>query len=216
MASPWAEIQPNLETISFEKITAEEMAKSFQEKELQEYAKKVDQLDTFEECKFCTDTDTGTDSDAVIAQLLQNQYNNEHDMMVQRSEEKFNGHSKVAVSFVNYRLSSANKSNERQVAADDDNRDVDRFVNVEREYASIPKCGYKKTSEGSEIVTKHDMLLTSRLNACRVLEFPPGISTGDTGGFDVKLNNKVFNSLRAHSHAFCARRKLKTKSQHIK
>lgn len=63
----------------------------------------------------------------------------------------------------------------------------------------------------SQIVTKHDMLMSSRINACRVLQFPPGIDTGDTGGFDVKLNNKVFNSLRAHSHAQCSRQKAKTR-----
>lgn len=85
---------------------------------------------------------------------------------------------------------------------------------VEKEYASVRRCGYKKSAEGSEIVTKHDMLMSSRINACRVLEFPPGISTGDTGGFDVKLNNKVFNSLRNHSYAHCAREKAKTRPQH--
>lgn len=52
--------------------------------------------------------------------------------------------------------------------------------------------------------------MNSRLNACRVLEFPPGIKTGDTGGFDVKLNNKVFSSLRQHSHAHCSRERAKT------
>lgn len=65
--------------------------------------------------------------------------------------------------------------------------------------------------EGSQIVTKHDMLMSSRINACRVLQFPPGIHTGDTGGFDVKLNNKVFNSLRAHSHAQCSKQKAKAR-----
>lgn len=53
----------------------------------------------------------------------------------------------------------------------------------------------------SQIVTKHDILMSSRINACRVLQFPPGIHTGDTGGFDVKLNNKVYNTLRAYSRA---------------
>lgn len=75
------------------------------------------------------------------------------------------------------------------------------FQSIEKEQASIPRCGYKKVEGGSQIVTKHDMLRSSRLNACRVLQFPPGISTGDTGGFDVKLDNKVFNILRAHSQA---------------
>jgi RIO kinase 3 len=51
--------------------------------------------------------------------------------------------------------------------------------------------------------------MSSRINACRVLQFPPGIKTGDTGGFDVKLNNKVFNTLRAHSHAQYSRERAK-------
>lgn len=55
--------------------------------------------------------------------------------------------------------------------------------------------------KNSQIITKHDIEMSSRINACRVLQFPPGIETGDTGGFDVKLNNKVFNTLRAYSHA---------------
>lgn len=75
------------------------------------------------------------------------------------------------------------------------------FQSIEKEYASIPRCGYKKIGKDSQIVTKHDMLMSSRINACRVLQFPPGIHTGDTGGFDVKLNNKVYNTLRAYSRA---------------
>ncbi|XP_015113170.1 serine/threonine-protein kinase RIO3 [Diachasma alloeum] len=210
MTSAWAKIQPITKTISFDEITAEEMAKSIQKKEFEEHGKTIDNLDTLDQC-ICYELDA-TDSDAVIAQLLQNQYNSEYDLMLKKTEEKFNGHSKVGISYANYRISSTNDPDERKVAIDDENRDLDRFVNVEKEYASIPKCGYKKNSEGSEIVTKHDMLMSSRMNACRVLEFPPGISTGDTGGFDVKLNNRVFNSLRAHSYAYCSRKKSKPKA----
>lgn len=61
----------------------------------------------------------------------------------------------------------------------------------------------------SQIVTKHDMLMSSRINACRLLKFPPGIDTGDTGGFDVKLNNKVYNTLRAYSRAQCSKERAK-------
>ncbi|XP_063990226.1 serine/threonine-protein kinase RIO3-like [Diachasmimorpha longicaudata] len=212
MASAWAKIQPITKTISFDEITAEEMAKRIPEKEFETYENNVDKTDTLDQCG-CYELDE-TDSDAVIAQLLQNQFNNEYDLMLKRTEEKFNGHSKVGISYVNYRISPTIGPDDRKEVVDDENADLDRFVNVEREYASIPRCGYKKNSEGSEIVTKHDMLMSSRINACRVLEFPPGISTGDTGGFDVKLNNKVFNSLRAHSYAHCSRQKSKPKTHH--
>ncbi|KAK0085131.1 hypothetical protein PV325_005718 [Microctonus aethiopoides] len=208
MSCPWAKIQPVATGVmSIDDITAEEVVKSMQEKEFQKYARNVE-TEVPEEYIPC-DLD-GTDDDVVIAQLLQNEFNHEYDSMLKRTEEKFNGGSKVGISLSNYRVCS-DVDHEEKININDENRDLDRFVSIEKEYASIPRCGYKKSSEGTEIVTKHDILLSSRINACRVLEFPPGISTGDTGGFDVKLNNKVFNSLRAHSHAFCAREKAKAR-----
>lgn len=45
------------------------------------------------------------------------------------------------------------------------------------------------------------------MNACRVLEFPPGINTGDTGGFDMRIDNKVYNTLRTHQYAQKKKRK---------
>lgn len=36
----------------------------------------------------------GTDSDEVIAHMLQAQYNNEHDLQLKRTENKFNRNSK--------------------------------------------------------------------------------------------------------------------------
>lgn len=44
------------------------------------------------------------------------------------------------------------------------------------------------------------MELSGCRNACKVMAFPPEIHTGDAGGFDMQLSNKVFNSLRAHSN----------------
>ena len=54
----------------------------------------------------------------------------------------------------------------------------------------MPRCGYKKL--GEKIVTKHDTEITQRENAKRIMEFPPGIHTGDGGGFDMqaKIKNK--------------------------
>lgn len=208
MASPWAKIQTDNQAASFEEIEAEELVKSQQEREFQKYAKTQPQEEIVEKCEECALD--GTDSDAVIAQLLQNQYNREYDLMLKRTEDKFNGASKVNISYSNYRAGPTMEPEEKAANIDEE-QDWDRFVSVEKEYADIKRRGYKKIGEGSEIVTKHDMLMSSRINACRVLEFPPGIQTGDTGGFDAKLNNKVFNSLRAHSHAHCARQKAKAR-----
>ena len=41
------------------------------------------------------------------------------------------------------------------------------------------------------IVTKHDREQSQRENGKRIMEFPPGIETGDGGGFDMQLSNQV-------------------------
>ncbi|KAF7990257.1 hypothetical protein HCN44_000062 [Aphidius gifuensis] len=215
MASPWAKIKPVDDgAVSLQQIAAEEIIKNLQEKEFRKYEKPIEpeiiqDITEIPEELICELE--GTNDDAAIAQLLQKQFNQEYDLMLKKTEEKYNGRSKVGISLLNYRQCPSLDPEDEKSSADDDSRDLDRFVSVEKEYASIPRCGYKKTNEGSEIVTKHDMLMSSRINACRVLEFPPGISTGDTAGFDVKLNNQVFNGLRNHSYAHCSREKAKTR-----
>lgn len=209
MTTPWAKIQSVEGPVSLLDITSEQMAKSLQEKELSKFQGHNAEDINSEEGTVYEPGDT--DDDEVIAHMLQDQYNKEYDLMLKRTEEKFNRDSKVNITYANHRTSSCNDQDDRVPDTDDAVKDFDRFVSIEKEYASIPRCGYKKIGEGSKIVTKHDMLMSSRINACRVLQFPPGIHTGDTGGFDVKLNNKVFNSLRAHSHAQCSREKAKTR-----
>ena len=57
--------------------------------------------------------------------------------------------------------------------------------------AQLPRCGYKKV--GDNIVTKHDREISERNNGKRIMEFPPGIETGDGGGCDMQLSNAVYN-----------------------
>lgn len=212
MTSPWGKIQSVEGPVSLLEITSDQLARSLQEKELEKYKNSFKEepineiYETYE-----TYEPSDTDNDEVIAHMLQAQYNQEYDMMLKRTETKYNRDSKVNISYSNYRMSSFEDPEESKTETNDTTKDFDRFVSIEKEFASMPRCGYKKVGEGSQIVTKHDMLMSSRINACRVLQFPPGIHTGDTGGFDVKLNNKVFNSLRAHSHAQWSREKAKTR-----
>lgn len=53
--------------------------------------------------------------------------------------------------------------------------------------------------EDGDILTKHDERINGIRNAARVMTFPPEFPTGDGAGFDMKLNNKVFNQLRNYS-----------------
>lgn len=209
MTTPWGKIQDIEGPVSLLDITSEQLALSLQEKEMKQLINNHTEDNDIQDPGMYEIHDT--DSDEVIAHMLQSQFNKEYDLMLKRTEEKLNRDAKVNVTYTNYRTSTFDECEDNKVDAEETPKDFDRFVSIEKEYASIPRCGYKKIGEGSQIVTKHDILMSSRINACRVLEFPPGIHTGDTGGFDVKLNNKVFNGLRAHSYAQCSRKKAKTR-----
>jgi len=59
------------------------------------------------------------------------------------------------------------------------------------------RCGYKKV--GGTIVTKHDREMSERSNGRRMMEFPPGIDTGDgaaLNGPQIQVSNAVYNKIR--------------------
>ncbi|XP_033173646.1 serine/threonine-protein kinase RIO3 [Drosophila mauritiana] len=145
------------------------------------------------------------DSDAVIAQLLQSQFDHEYNEELRRIERQQNKQSKVTVT-LNKFLRDGDAEFLHDTAEDDYEEDEleqlkhdwDRFEDNERQLDSIPRCGFKVNKEG-EMITKHDPQLCAVRNAQRVMSFPPEFPTGDAAGFDMKLSNKVFNQLRAHS-----------------
>ncbi|XP_018568166.1 serine/threonine-protein kinase RIO3 [Anoplophora glabripennis] len=232
MSCPWAKIEKP-EPVNFADILSEEVAKDLQAKE----DKKL--VDMFNEENQVEDTeaavaalvedipteilkaisDDSFESDAMIAQMLQMQFDKEYDQELKRKEEKYNGSSKVSISFDNYRRVPLNndfesESEEEEITDIRDRKDWDRFDPLEKEIASIPACGYKMQKDG-KMITKHDIVMNGRKNACKLLSFPPEFQTGDGEMFDLKLSNKVFNSLKMHSRNEQARRhKLHDKKEH--
>lgn len=83
-------------------------------------------------------------------------------------------------------------SEENEIVDILERKDWDRFDNLKRQIDSIPNCGYKVQSDG-KMLTKHDVVMNGRKNACKLLSFPPEFQTGDGEMFDLKLSNKVFN-----------------------
>ena len=73
----------------------------------------------------------------------------------------------------------------------------DRFDANEKEFSKIGKSGYR--DDNGTILTKHDGNLSGRKNAGKLLELDD-FPSGDCGNFDMKVSNKVFNELRAHSN----------------
>lgn len=144
------------------------------------------------------------DNDTLIAQMLQAQFDLEHDQELKTVENHRNKNSKVKISYRNYQcvpdnwLDHSKKPSQEEEEDGGKPADWDRFETVEKEFHQIPKCGYMYDDEG-EMLTKHDERLNGIRNAARVMSFPPEFPTGDGAGFDMKLNNKVFNQLRTYS-----------------
>uniref|UniRef100_A0A2M4BHW8 Serine/threonine-protein kinase RIO3 n=1 Tax=Anopheles marajoara TaxID=58244 RepID=A0A2M4BHW8_9DIPT len=139
------------------------------------------------------------ESDALVARLLQAQFDAEYDEQLKREENHRNKGSKVKVSYCNYRtVPEELLYEEREEVPMDPKADWDRFETNEKEQKLLPRTGYRVNSEG-EMVTKHNLDISGRSNACKVMSFPPEFSTGDAAGFDMKLSNKVFNQLKTHS-----------------
>ncbi|KAM8716679.1 hypothetical protein ACLKA7_003536 [Drosophila subpalustris] len=147
------------------------------------------------------------ESDAVIAQMLQSQFDHEYNEELRRIERQQNKQSKVTVT-----LNKFLRDGDAEFLHDTENdyndyeedelerhkRDWDRFETNEKRLDAIPKCGFKVDKEG-EMITKHDPQLCGVRNAQRVMSFPPEFPTGDGACFDMKLSNKVFNQLKAYS-----------------
>lgn len=140
------------------------------------------------------------ESDAVIAQLLQSEFDLEHDEQLKRIEKARNKDSKVTVSLRNYRMLPEELIYDSEEEEEPENRksDWDRFETNDKKLLNLPKRGSARDEDG-EMRTKHDEYLTGVRNAGRVMDFPPDFNTGDGAGFDMKLSNSVFNRLKNFS-----------------
>ncbi|XP_046969229.1 serine/threonine-protein kinase RIO3 [Vanessa cardui] len=211
MSNPWKKVSVPCDTQNLSDIMSEEYAKGLQVKEEIKFAEQIsdnhvsaestelspDILRQIEESnvkEYC-------DSDAIIAKVLQCQFDKEYDDEIKRVEKKRNGDAKVSVSFDNYRNVPEHLVYDSE--SDDEDlglahkKDWDRFETNEKEFASLPKRGY--IMKDGEMVTKHDSTINGRRNACKVMAFPPEVCTGDGAGFDMKLSNSVFNQLKEHT-----------------
>lgn len=218
MSNPWKKVSAPADVQNLSEIMSEEYAKGLQVKEELMFAEQIsDQHVVVESNDFSPEmlkqieessAKGYCDSDAIIAKVLQCQFDKEYDDEIKRVEKKKNGDAKVTVSFDNYRNVPENLVYDSE---DDDEefenagkKDWDRFETNEKEFASLPKRGF--IMKDGEMVTKHDSVINGRRNACKVMAFPPEVCTGDGAGFDMKLSNSVFNQLKEHTRWSQARK----------
>jgi len=207
-SSPWGvPSAPATAPISLADVMSEELADQLQKKEfqaLEQTSPVVASANIVPDIP--PDVEFDTSDDLLIAQMLQKQFDREYDSALGKEEKNINRNSKVTVSYSKYRMmpeeariwdDSDEELEDLYFTQDDSKRDWDLFETKDKEVGDMPRCGFKMI--GEKMVTKHDREITQRENAKRIMEFPPGIETGDGGGFDMQLSNKVYNKIRNFS-----------------
>lgn len=200
--SPWVSSQTTQtkeqsSPSSFRDLMSEDLAQNIQDQENAMYYKALIGGTTDVNNIFSLSKVEDTSEDLILAQVLQYEFDREYDQQLNREERHYNGNSKVSVSFNKFKICPdwyGPDSDDEPQELDEDNRDFDSFEARERDDPVIPACGYVKHGKG--IVTKHDLAISGRKNAERIMNLPPGINTGDGGGFDMHLSNKVYNKLQ--------------------
>lgn len=137
-----------------------------------------------------------TSDDALVAQLLQLEFDREHDRFLEVQERHTNGNSKVSISLANY----------RSVHPALDEMEDDEWEVEEMEVKSVPKPpvggsrrGRRRYKAGTP--TKHDPEVCGRRNVERIESFPPHFPAGDVTSpqDDFRLPNHVYTVLKQHS-----------------
>uniref|UniRef100_A0A2K5JBE1 Serine/threonine-protein kinase RIO3 n=1 Tax=Colobus angolensis palliatus TaxID=336983 RepID=A0A2K5JBE1_COLAP len=190
---PWA-IPQNTISCSLADVMSEQLAKELQ---LEEEAAVFPEV-AVAEGPFITGENIDTSSDLMLAQMLQMEYDREYDAQLRREEKKFNGDSKVSISFENYRKVHPyedSDSSEDEVDWQDTRDDPYRPAKP----VPTPKKGF--IGKGKDITTKHDEVVCGRKNTARMENFAPEFQVGDGIGMDLKLSNHVFNALKQHAYS---------------
>uniref|UniRef100_A0A6I8PXK9 Serine/threonine-protein kinase RIO3 n=1 Tax=Xenopus tropicalis TaxID=8364 RepID=A0A6I8PXK9_XENTR len=190
---PWGVAAKPAVQCSLAEVMSEELARELQlEEESHVFPEEV----LSEDGPFLSSDNIDTSSDEVLAQMLQMQFDKEYDAQLLREEKKFNGDSKVSISFENYRKvhpSEENDSSEDEVDWQDTRHDPYKADKP----TPTPKKGF--VGKGKDITTKHDEVVCGRKNTARMENFAPEFQVGDGIVMDLKLSNQVFNALKQHS-----------------
>ncbi|XP_053570958.1 serine/threonine-protein kinase RIO3 [Bombina bombina] len=190
---PWVVPSNPASQCSLSDVMSEELARELQ---LEEETHSFPQDLLVDNGPLLTGDNIDTSSDEVLAQMLQTQFDKEYDAQLLREEKKFNGSSKVSISFENYRkvqYCDESDSSEDEVDWQDTRHDPYKADKP----TPAPKRGF--VGKGKDITTKHDEVVCGRKNTARMENFVPEFQVGDGIGMDLKLSNKVFNALKQHS-----------------
>uniref|UniRef100_A0A3Q2UBU2 Serine/threonine-protein kinase RIO3 n=1 Tax=Fundulus heteroclitus TaxID=8078 RepID=A0A3Q2UBU2_FUNHE len=189
--SPWGPAGPAAPACPLTEVMSEQLARQLEE----ENAAFPSLSDPAADLLLAEDG-ADTTSDLMLAQMLQMQFDREFDNQLRREEKKFNGDSKVSISFENYRMVHPyedSDSSEDEVDWQDTRHDPYRADKPQ----AAPRRGF--SGKGKNITTKHDEDACGRKNTARMDNFAPEVQVGD--GLGLKLSNQVFNALKQHCYS---------------
>lgn len=175
---------------SLHAVIDEQLAVKLQEDEKEEEEKARQDTDT----PLFDVSEADTSNDALVAQLLQLEFDREHDRYLKAQEKHVNGNSKVNISLANYK-------SVHPALSDEDECEVEEVEvkSVPKPTGSCGRRGRKKYKPGTP--TKHDPEVCGRRNIERIESFPPHFSAGDVTSprDDFRLPNQVYTVLKQHS-----------------
>ncbi|XP_061453054.1 serine/threonine-protein kinase RIO3 isoform X1 [Rhineura floridana] len=192
---PWGTPKNTTISCSLADVMSEQLAKELQ---LEEENSAFPEVVSVVEGSLISGDNIDTSSDLMLAQMLQMEFDREYDAQLRREEKKFNGDSKVSISFENYRKVHPfedSDSSEDEVDWQDTRHDPYRADKP----TTTPKRGF--IGKGKDITTKHDEVVCGRKNTARMENFAPEFQVGDGIGMDLKLSNHVFNALKQHAYS---------------
>lgn len=197
---------------SLEDVMSEELVKQLQQEELHKEGEARVTEPVADMTQLLDFGEGEVSSDLLLAQMLQHEFDREHDSLLQIEENHVNKASRVKVSFENFRSVHPSLTDDNDDS--DDSGDWEDSAGPTDVTPKFKKTGI--TGKGKNIVTKHDATICGRKNTARVMEnFPPEFEMGDGSNFDMKLSNRVYNELKLHCVADSKRsRRLHEKKEH--
>lgn len=133
--------------------------------------------------------------DLALARKLQDEFDREFENTTKKNVKQEKG--KFELNFERYRPAyDSDYEIEDPSDIDDDIREAATNLLYSRPVDDFPPCGYVRDASGN-VITKHNKEISERKNTDRMLQLSIEFPTGDVVG--EKLNNKVFNNLRAYS-----------------
>lgn len=212
--SPWGKVTQNTDLYSLEDVMSEQLASDLQDKEdyqintAAEICKQKVQVEqeilpnttptpTATSTATTTATVNNTEDDFMIAQLLQLEIDKEYDDALRKQENVLNKNSRISISYDKFK--SVHPVTEKE---DNDVLEDIEYSSSDDSEDEITNLVFRRgvVGKGDQMKSKHDIPLTNRHNAAKVMNFPPEFDTGDKHGLDLRLSNQVFNVLKSHSH----------------